>query len=179
MDRLSARLELAAHVALMIGAVTVAWIYWYAENPEPRDFAPIVRVDSSTVLSSWRPSERRIFLFVSPTCPFCNRSMEFYAHLGRVVDSLQQAGDSVALAAVIDKADSPQTQRQKLLDYNVKVDTLLTLSSRSFRPVGLTSVPTVVVESPGTSNAHAWVGLQDSTGEREILSTVRPLESSP
>lgn len=39
-------------------------------------------------------------------------------------------------------------------------------------------VPTVAVASPGETRPPAWVGLQDSTGEREILSAVRTLSAS-
>ncbi|MFB6229806.1 MAG: hypothetical protein ABEL04_01515 [Salinibacter sp.] len=180
MDRPPQYAELAAHAALIAVAVLASWAYWRSGEPEASSAAaPTVYVDSSEALSTWRPSERRIFLFVSPTCQFCTRSMDFYARLGRVVDSMQRAGAPVALAAVIDAADSPRAQRQILRDSNVAVDTLLSLSSSSLMPVGVTGVPTVAVEAPETSSRSAWEGLQDLTGEQEILSVVRSLEEAP
>lgn len=179
MDRLSSYLEPAAHVTMIAVALAAAWTYWHSEDPSTPDPTSTVHVDASEVLSTWQPSERRVFLFVSPTCPFCNRSMDFYARLGRVVDSMQRAGAPVALAAVIDGADSPQAQRQVLRDANVNVDTLLSLSSSSLHPVGVSGVPTVTIHPSKGASPSTWVGFQESTGEREILSAVRALDSSP
>lgn len=179
MDRLLKHLEPAAHVTLIAVAVAVAWTYWHGEDPATSSTAPTIHVDSSEVLSSWRPTERRVFLFVSPTCPFCARSLDFYARLGRMVDSMHGADAPVALAAVIDGADSPQAQRQVLQESGVLIDTLLTLSSSSLSPVGVTGVPTVTIHPSNGASPSTWVGLQDSTGEREILSTVLALGSSP
>jgi len=99
--------------------------------------------------------------------------MDFYARLSQAVDSLQQAGATIALAAVIDGADTPQVQRQVLDDADVSVDTLLTVGAPSLRVVGVTGVPTVAVVSPGEARPSVWTGLQNATGEREILGAVR------
>lgn len=179
MEPLLNDLEPAIHVALIAGAVVAAWIYWSGTGSSPSPEPTSIHIDSSETLSSWRPAERRVFLFVSPTCPFCDRSMDFYVRLGRVVDSMQRAGAPVALAAVIDGADSPHAQRQVFRDSNVPVDTLLSLSSPSLTPVGVTGVPTVTIHPSNGASPSTWVGLQDSTGKREILSTVRALGSSP
>lgn len=92
---------------------------------------------------------------------------------------MRQADTPVPLAAVIDDADAPRAQRQILRDSNVDVDTLLTLTTRSLRPVGVTGVPTVAIASPGGNTPSAWEGLQDSTGEQEILSAIRSGEETP
>lgn len=177
MDRFAEYLEPALHL-LLIG-VAVAWSYWHSGNTRTSEAGPTIRVDSSAVLSRWRPAERRVFLFVSPTCPYCNRSMHFYARLCRMVDSLQQGGGPLALAAVISRSASPRAQRKVLRDSSVSVDTLLSLPTDVLRSVGVTSVPTVAVELPGTTRPSTWEGLQDSTGEREILSAVRGLKETP
>lgn len=179
MERLFDVLELATHAALIVGALMVAWIYWHSGDTSAFRSGHTVTIDSSAVLRTWRPTDRRVLLFVSPTCPYCNRSMDFYARLGRTVDSMQQTNAPVALAAVISGANSPRAQRQVLRDAKVEVDTLLTLSSRSFRPVGVSSVPTVAIQSSKETSPSTWVGLQDSTGEQEILSAVRALGTSP
>jgi hypothetical protein len=174
-DQFSNYLELASHVALFGVAVVVAWSYWQPVDSSPRSKTSPIHVDSSKVLRRWQPAEQQIFLFVSPTCPYCDRSMDFYARLGQVVDSLQRTGAPVTLAAVIDGADSPRAQRQVLQNAGVSIDTLLTLSSRSLIPVGVTGVPTVSIQKPGGAAPSTWEGLQDSTGEQEILSAVRRL----
>lgn len=173
MDQLPKFLEPALHLLLLGIAVGVAWSYWPSGSMGPSEAGPTIHVDSSAVLSTWRPAERRVFLFVSPTCPYCNRSMGFYAQLSRVADSLQQGGGPVALAAVISRSASSRAQRKVLRDSSVSVDTLFSLSPDTLRSMGVTSVPTVAVASPGESRLAVWVGLQDSTGEREILSALR------
>lgn len=172
-------LEPAAHVALIGGAIVAAWIYWSGTTPDsnPPSEPTSVYIDSSEALSTWHPSERRIFLFVSPTCPFCNRSMDFYAQLAPVVDSLQRSGVPVALGAVIDSTKSRWLQERRLRSSEVDVDTLLSLSS--LNAIGVSEVPTVALQSSRETPPSTWVGLQDSTGEQEILSAVRALGVSP
>ena len=40
------------------------------------------------------------FLFMSPTCPYSDRSMDFYARLGRTVDSLLQLSSLSAVGVL-------------------------------------------------------------------------------
>lgn len=159
--------EPVLHVALIAAAVAVAWNFWSGSSPP--------QISASDVVSSWQPETHRVFLFVSPTCPFCNRSMDFYARLSQTTDSMQQAGVPVALAAVIDSSAPRWLQKETLRSSKVGTDTLLTVSSLS--RIGVSEVPTVTVHTPNKTDK--WVGLQDTTGEREILSAVRALGSSP
>jgi hypothetical protein len=175
MDRPLDYAEPAAHVVLIGVAVALSWMYWYSGGLRTSNTSRTVHVDSSKVLRTWQPADRRIFLFVSPTCPYCNRSMDFYARLGRVVDSMRGSGAPLALAAVIDGADPPRAQRQVLHESGVHVDTLLILKSISLDPVGVPGVPTVAIEQPSSNQIATWVGLQDSTGEQEILSAMQQL----
>ncbi len=168
-------LEIVGHVFVIGIAVIVSLLYWRVVELDWFKSETHLNVDSSTALSSWQPRKQRIFLFISPTCPFCRRSMGFYARLGDTIDSLQRAGEPVTLAAVIDRPAFLQTQRRMLRDLDVPVDTLLVLRHRSLNAVGVTGVPTVAVETPTRSRPATWVGLQDSTGEQEILTTVRRL----
>lgn len=141
MDRLLSYIEPVLHIALIAVAVAASWIYWQSANPQRLREAPTIHADFSQVLSRWRASEYRIFLFMSPTCPYCDRSMDFYARLGRTVDSLLQ------------------------------------LSSLS--AVGVLEVPIVAILDPSGRTRSAWRGLQDSTGEREILAAVRAMGATP
>jgi len=175
MSRLLDYAEPAVHVAILGLAVALSWMYWSSGSVWPTHSGPTVHVDSSKVLRRWRPTDTRIFLFISPTCPYCNRSMDFYARLGRAKDSLRQEDPPVSLAAVINRVVSLRAQRKILRDAGVSVDTLLVVSREDFRSVGATSVPTVAVESPTRERPRVWVGLQDSTGEQEILSAVQTL----
>jgi hypothetical protein len=175
MARLSEYAEPVAHALLVTAAVTIVWMYWPSEDEARSRSTRSIHLDSSEVLSSWRPADRRIFLFVSPTCSYCNRSMEFYTHLHRTVDSLQRDGVPIALAAVIDGDDSPHAQHQIFRDAGVEVDTLFRLSSRSLRRVGVTGVPTVHLAPVGELEPVTREGLLDATGEHEILSAVRTL----
>lgn len=173
--RLSTVLETITHVALIAVSAFILWRLWVPMDRSSPDAGSTVQVDSSEVLSSWRPSDRRVFLFVSPVCSYCNRSMGFYASLGHVVDSMQQSGVPVSLAAVVNSSVSPRLERHTLRDSSVTVDSLLVLSSQSFDPVGVSGVPTVAVESQGKKSLSVWRGLQDSTGKQEILAAVRAL----
>ena len=173
MTRLLDYAEPAAHVAIIGAALVLSWMYWPSGRFWTANTGPTVHVDSSEVLRRWRPTERRVFLFVSPTCPYCRRSMDFYARLGRMTDSLRRAGTPVSMAAVISRSVSPRAQRELFRNSKVPVDTLLVLSSRSLSPVGVTSVPTVAIEKLSGADPSTWVGLQDSTGEQEIVSAVR------
>lgn len=178
MDRLLSYLEPLIHLTLILLALSLLWNYWSSGNTEQTRRNATVHIDSSEVLSEWRSPERRIFLFVSPTCPYCNRSMDFYARLGRVVDSMQQIDHPVALAAVTSHSHSSQSQRQILRTSNVKVDTLFSLPASSYNSMGVSSVPTVVIHDPTRSLQSTWVGVQKSTGKREILSSVTQTSSS-
>lgn len=177
-DRLFNYLEAAAHLAL-IAAAAAAWIYWQSADPgRPRPASPTIHVDSSRVLSTWHAMEHRVLLFMDPTCPYCEQSMDFYARLGHTVDSMRQAGTPVAVAAVVNRSASRRLQRQTLQSSNVQVDTLLQTGS-SFATVGISGVPTVAILDPNGRTRSSWAGLQDSTGEREILSAVRAVGTSP
>jgi hypothetical protein len=57
------------------------------------------------------------------------------------------------------------------------VDSLLQLSSLS--AVGVLEVPIVAILDPSGRTRSAWRGLQDSTGEREILAAVRAMGATP
>lgn len=179
MSRFFTYVEPTLHLALLGGATALAWTFWSSGTPAGTADGLTVHVDSSEVLASWRPADPRVFLFLSPTCSFCEESMGFYARLSRTVDSVRQAGVPVALAAVIDQSDSPPAQRRMLREAGVAVDTLLRLSSRSPLPVGVTGVPTVAIEEPGDHSPSAWEGLQEESGEREILSAVRSIHETP
>ena len=163
------------HATLIAVAFAASWHYWNAQSPAPSREASTIRVDSSQVLSAWRASSYRVFLFVSPTCPFCERNMPFYARLGRRVDSLWRAGTPVWMAGVIHRSVSRHMQRQQFSGANVRLDTLLQLTTTSFVPVGVSAVPTVAILDPDSQTRASWVGLQDSVGEQAILSAVREL----
>lgn len=176
MDKFLTYLEPAVHLALIVLIAVTAWTYWQSTSQEGSGDPPTIETDSSEVLSGWRPSESRVLLFVSSTCKYCLQSLDFYARLGRTVDSLQRAGVPLSLAAVIDGSDAAPVQRQILRSNEVKVDTLLRVTS--LRSVGVSGTPTIVfLQRDGTS--HSWIGLQDSTGEREILSAVKSVQVRP
>ncbi len=178
MDRLPTYLEPVVHVTLIAAALAISWTYWRTNDPQSSEQTLTIHTDSSQVLSTWRPSEHRVLLFVDPTCPFCDRSMDFYARLGRTIDSMQQAGAPVAVAAVIDRSASRRLQRQVLRSSTVRVDALLQIASSSLAPVGVSGVPTVALLDASGQTRSSWVGLQDDVGERDILSMVRAIEVS-
>lgn len=172
-------IEPVLHIVLIAVAVAVSWTYWHPGEAGALRDPLTVHTDSSEVLSTWRPAKRRVVLFVSPTCPYCRRSMDFYARLSQTVDSLQQTGASVAVAAVIDGTDSPRAQHHMLRSSKVNVDTLLQTKALALPAVGVSGVPTVAILDAAGQTRSAWRGLQDSTGEREILSAVRAMGAAP
>lgn len=101
--------------------------------------------------------------------------MDFYSRLVQKVDSMRSDGYPVSVAVVIDRLVSPPAQRRMLRSADVAVDTLLILKNGSLSRVGVDGVPTVAVEQTSREWPQAWEGLQDSAGEREILSAVRRL----
>lgn len=173
MSRLSSYAEPFLHLALLAGAAALAWTLWSSGAPTDAADGPTVQIDSSAVLSSWRPSDHRIFLFLSPTCRYCERSMGFYARLTETADSVRKSGPPVSVAAAINRSSSPRAQRRMLRSAGVAVDTLLVLPEGP--EVGVSGVPTVAVDRAGTERPSAWEGLQDSTSEQEILSAVQEL----
>lgn len=166
------RLEFATHVALLFVGAIIATIYWQSEGSGPLRSITTIRVDSSQVLASWRPAHYRVLLFVKPDDSFSKNSMPFYARLARAVDWMRQAGAPVSIAAVINRSASYLWQREILRDGNVRVDTLLQTSSRSFIPVGVPALPSVVIVDSAGQTQGLWIGWQREKGEREILSMV-------
>ncbi len=184
MNRLYPYFEALAHVTLIVSAVALVSAYLLPKKTnDPFESASATRdsltvhVDSSPILSEWHAPEHRVLLFMSPTCPFSDHSMEFYARLGNAVDSLQRNSFTIATAAVISESASRRLQEQVLQASGVSVDTLLQLSS-SLSAVGVSGVPTVtILDSSGQTRA-AWVGLQGNVGEYDILSMVRATETA-
>ena len=172
MDWHHRRFEFATHVALLLVGAAIATIYWQSERPGPLRRITTIRVDSSQVLANWRPEQHRVLLFVNPDNSFSEYSMPFYARLTQTVDSMRRAGAPVSIAAVINRSASYLWQREILRDANVRVDTLLQTSSRSFYSVGVPALPSVVIVDSDGQTRGLWVGLQPDEGEREILSMV-------
>ena len=168
----STRTEFATHIALLLVGAVISWIYWQTERPGPLKRMTDLRVDSSRVLAEWRPAAPRVLLFIDPACPFCVRSMPFYARLTQTVDSMRQAGVPVYSAVVIDASAFYQEQQQILQDAALEVDSLLQIAHLSFDRVGVPGVPTVAVLGADGAVRGLWVGFQPKAGEQEILSTV-------
>lgn len=172
MDRHTRRFEFATHVALLLVGAAMATIYWQSERPGPLRRITTIRVDSSQVLANWRPAHHRVLLFVNPDNSFSEYSMPFYARLTQTVDSMRRVGVQVSIAAVINRSASYVWQREILRDANVRVDTLLQTSARSFYSVGVPALPSVVVVDSTGRTRGLWIGLQREKGKREILSMV-------
>lgn len=175
----STRSEFATHVALLLVGAVISWIYWQTERPGPLKRMTALRVDSSRVLATWRPAAPRVLLFVDPACPFCAHSMDFYARLTQTVDSMRRAGVPVYSAAVIDASAFYEEQQHMLQDAAVGVDSLLQIAHFSFDRIGVPGVPTVAVLSAEGAVRGLWVGFQSEEGEREILSVVTGIGTTP
>ena len=96
--------------------------------------------------------------------------MDVYKRLRRSVNALQRDGTPAAIAAVVDPAMSRRALHRVLRDAEVRVDTVLSVSHVE---AGVHGVPTVVAVGRGGEPPLAWIGLQDASGERAILSHVQ------
>ena len=96
--------------------------------------------------------------------------MDVYKRLRRSVNALQRDGTPAAIAAVVDPAMSRRALHRVLRDAEVRVDTVLSVSHAETDVHG---VPTVVAVGRGGEPPLAWIGLQDASGERAILSHVQ------
>jgi len=169
-------LEYIVHALIFGVAIGLLWYYWQHHSGRADVNEQNVDIAAVPELALWKTQQHRVFLFVSPTCVYCNRSMEFYALLSQTVDSLKQAGAPAAIAAVVDPSTSRRAQWNVLHAENVRVDTLLPVRHGA---AGVEAVPTVVLTGPDAGVDLVRVGLQDEDGKSSILSVIRSWPSDP
>ena len=169
-------LEYIVHALIFGVAIGLSWHYWqnHSGRADVRD--QNVDIAAAPELASWRTQQHRVFFFVSPTCVYCNRSMEFYARLSHTVDSLKQAGAPAAIAAVVGPSTSRRAQWNVLRRANVHVDTMLSARHRAAR---VDAVPTVILTGPDAAVDLVRVGLQEDDGMSAILSVIRSWPNDP
>lgn len=106
---------------------------------------------------------------LSPSCPYCERSLSHYRELAAVAHASRGALRLVFVAL----ADRPSVQRQ--LQAAAVADAVLV-----DRPAGLrvTSVPTVLLAGPDGYVRRVWTGLLSDALRKELLDVARGVGSS-
>ncbi len=160
----TSKLESASNVAVTIAAMALVAVLARREwpNPQPGSAASLQGATLNLASLTTAPAKRNLIMFVSETCPFCEKEMPFYRSLrGKLpIDA--------SLIAVF-----PMNQRAPtrfLAMHSVKVDHVV--SSDSLIGIGVTRTPTLLLVDDHGRVKRAWVGAQSDAEHRDILASV-------
>lgn len=107
-----------------------------------------------------------IVLALSPTCPYCVKSLPFY---DTVIDQRDSLGSDVGIIAVVDTSDFVGLQSQLLENEGVSIDSVAAIS---FGSAGIYGVPTVLHLDSGGIIRALWIGLLNEQRQNEVLDVV-------
>lgn len=163
--------EVAAYVFLL-----VALVYFVQSRNNIEERPAIVSPVEGKVYDLYNEvveasSEYSIVLALSPDCPFCMMSMEFYREMaeeGGQFFSRNGLHAIVSSDALID-AENELLQREGVAVHDV--------SSVDFEKLDISGVPMVIVVDQSGEVVRHWRGLLTEEKEQEVLSFIDELSS--
>jgi hypothetical protein len=111
--------------------------------------------------------QRTVALFVSSTCRFCTRSMEFYRQLSKA-----RTKAPCEFRLVVMGPNEVET-KDNIRDYLAKNELTVDESNVvDFIALGIPATPTLVIGDSSRKVRHAWVGLLDQEGQDDVISKI-------
>ncbi len=158
--------EVAAHVLLAGAIIVFCYVAFVRSPPEPSGVTPGERfTELEGIVGKGRVTT--VMLALTPTCPYCLRSMPFYAEL---VDMREEDGIRLKVVAAVDTSISVPLQRAQLRDLGVGVDTVVAVS---FARMEIFGVPSLIVLDSAAVVHRVWRGLLDEAGEESVRQVIR------
>jgi hypothetical protein len=111
-----------------------------------------------------------LMLYLSSTCSFCTRSMDFYRKLTAHANAIPQAPRIVVVGS-----ETHETLTDYLNDHGVVVDSVITLDPgvhAKFADIGMSATPTLTLVDRSGKVVQSWLGLLPQANQDEVLSLV-------
>ncbi len=110
--------------------------------------------------------DKTLILTVSPTCPFCNRSLSFYKEL---VDFRNSNNISLGIISANSSANDINVERAVFEEESIVLDDMT-----SFGELGLQIkyVPTILLVSRDGEIEKTWSGYQEEAAREEIFQSL-------
>lgn len=158
-------LEWVVHLILVLALIAFLYVVFFRPTPAPVGPVPGKRMPELVELT--QPEyDRTLVLAFSPSCPYCLASRPFYKNL---IEERDQGNHGLQIIAVVDTSVSVALQEDVLHDGGVYPDTVLALSFREARIIG---VPILLALDEEAVIEHVWIGQLDEQKELDVFAAL-------
>lgn len=164
--------EIAAYVVLAV-VLAIFVHYQLSDTPSSTPIDPAVgQVYSAYIGLGTEAEEYSVILALSPDCPFCMMSMDFYKH---IVDDEHKYLDNIGVYVIVASEALLESERIALKNAGVNINNVL---SMDFSSLDLQGVPSILVVNRRGVVLHYWKGLLDNVKEQEVKDVLKELSQS-
>ena len=155
-------IEYLVHTTCAVSVIVAAYVYVWPQIKDDHEGIKKGQDIALNVQIGGLDNEETLVLALSPTCPYCLKSLPFYKEVGDRIPDVRMVG-------IVDTSVSVRRMSSIMEKAGVRLDTMLAVP---FDDIGVWGVPIVFTVSVNGQVGNVWVGLLDANKEDALMSAI-------